>query len=122
MKAFDRALTTFGILFLLSVRADAHDPSMPHHEWFNKQEMNPTAQHRLGLAYKSCCSNGDVFKTRFRVSEDGSDQWQYLKDGEWKIIPPDIIKEGDTPDHTPVLFINRSTGEELCFFVPQGGL
>ena len=36
-----------------------------------------------------CCSNGDVLETRFRVSEDGSDQWQYLKDGEWKIIPPD---------------------------------
>ena len=44
MKAFDRVLTTFGILFLLSLRADAHDPSMPHHEWFNKQEMNPAAQ------------------------------------------------------------------------------
>jgi hypothetical protein len=122
MKAFDCVLTTFGILFLLSVRADAHDPSMPHHEWFNKQEMNPAVQRRLGLPYKSCCNNGDVFKTRFRVGEDRSDQWQYLKDGEWKIIPPDIIKEGDTPDHTPVLFINRSTGQELCFFVPQGGL
>ncbi len=122
MKAFDRVLTTFGILFLLSVRAVAHDASMPHHEWFNKQEMNPTAQHRLGLPYKSCCDNGDVFKTRFRVGEDRSDQWQYLKDGEWKAIPPDIIKEEDTPDHTPVLFINKSTGVELCFFVPQGGL
>jgi hypothetical protein len=122
MKAFDRVLTTFGILFLLSVRAGAHDPSMPHHEWFNKQEMNPAAQHRLGLPYKSCCSNGDVFKTRFRVGEDRSDQWQYLKDGKWKVIPPDIIKESDTPDHTPILFINRSTGQELCFFVPQGGL
>jgi len=122
MKAFDRVLTILGVLFLLSFRADAHDPSMPHHEWFNKQEMNPAAQLRLGLPYKSCCSNGDVFKTRFRVGEDRSDQWQYLKDGEWKIIPPDIIKESDTPDHTPVLFINRSTGQELCFFVPQGGL
>ena len=47
MKAFDRVLMTFGVLFLLSVRADAHDPSMPHHEWFNKQEMNPAVQRRL---------------------------------------------------------------------------
>ena len=122
MKAFGRVLTTIGILLLLSVRADAHDPSMPHHEWFNKQEMNPAVQRRLRLPYKSCCNNGDVFKTRFRVAEDRSDQWQYLKDGEWKIIPPDIIKESDTPDRTPVLFINKSTGQELCFFVPQGGL
>ena len=122
MKAFGRVLTTIGILLLLGVRADAHDPSMPHHEWFNKQEMNPAVQRRLHLPYKSCCNNGDVFKTRFRVAEDRSDQWQYLKDGEWKIIPPDIIKESDTPDRTPVLFINKSTGQELCFFVPQGGL
>ena len=70
MKAFDRVLTTFGILLLLCFRADAHDPSMPHHEWFNKQEMNSTVQHRLGLPYKSCCSNGDVFKTRF-AARDG---------------------------------------------------
>ncbi|MBR1122827.1 hypothetical protein JQ628_14965 [Bradyrhizobium lablabi] len=122
MKAFGRVLTTFGVLLLVGVRADAHDPSMQHHEWFNKQEMNPAAQRRLGLSYKSCCNNGDVFKTRFRVAEDRSDQWQYLKDGEWKIIPPDIIKESDTPDRTPVLFINKATGQELCFFVPQGGL
>jgi hypothetical protein len=33
-----------------------------------------------------------------------------------------IIKEGDTPDHTPVLFINKYTGMELCFFVPHGGI
>jgi len=39
-----------------------------------------------------------------------------------EIIPPDIIKEGDTPDHTPVLFINRYTGMELCFFLPHGGI
>jgi hypothetical protein len=122
MKAFGRSLTTFGVLLLLGFRADAHDPSMPHHEWFNKQEMNPTVQRRLGLPYKSCCNNGDVFKTRFRVGADRSDQWQYLKDGEWKTIPPDVIKEEDTPDRTPVLFINKTTGVELCFFVPQGGL
>jgi hypothetical protein len=122
MKAFGPVLTTLGVLLLLAVRADAHDPSMPHHEWFNAQEMNPAAQRRLGVPYKSCCNNGDVFKTRFRVADDRSDQWQYLKDGEWKTIPPDIIKESDTPDRTPVLFINRATGQELCFFVPQGGL
>jgi hypothetical protein len=122
MKAFDRVVTMFGLLLLLSFRADAHDPSMAHHEWFNKQEMNPAAQLRLGLSYKSCCDNGDVFKTRFRVGDDRSDQWQYFKDGQWKLVPPDIIKEEDTPDHLPVLFINRHTGQELCFFVPKGGL
>src|SRR5882757_8556152 len=108
MKAFDRVLMC--TLLLVSFRADAHDPSMAHHEWYNKQEMSPAAQLRLGVPYKSCCDNGDVYKTRFRVGEDRSDQWQYLKDGQWRIVPPDIIKEEDTPDHLPALFINRSTG------------
>ena len=121
MKAFGRVLT-FGFLLLLSFRADAHDPSMPHHESFNKQEMNSAARERLGVPWKSCCNNGEYSRPGFRVGEDRSDQWQYLKDGEWKVIPPDIIKESDTPDRTPVLFINRATGVELCFFVPQGGL
>ena len=66
MTAFDRVLLIFGILLLLSFRADAHDPSMAHHEWFNAQEMNPAARQRLGVPWKSCCDNGDVFKTRFR--------------------------------------------------------
>ena len=121
MKVLARVLATFGIL-LVSFRIDAHDASMPHHEWFNAQEMNPAARQRLGVPWKSCCDNGDVFKTRFRVAEDRSDQWQYLKDGQWRTVPPDIIKEEDTPDHLPVLFINKHTGTELCFFVPKGGL
>jgi hypothetical protein len=100
----------------------AHDASMPHHEWFNKQEMNPAARERIGVPWKTCCDNGDVFKTRFRVAADRSDQWEYLKDGEWKIIPPDIVKNEDTPDREPVLFINKNNGMELCFFVPHGGI
>ena len=119
------ALVRFALLltFLcVPLAAQAHDSTMQHADWFNKQEMNPAARDRLGVPWKSCCDNGDVFKTRFRVAEDNSDQWQYLKDGQWKVIPPDIIKEGDTPDHVPVLFINRSNGMELCFFVPKGGI
>ena len=70
----------------------AHDAAMPHHEWFNKHEMNPAARERIGVPWKSCCDNGNVFKIRFRVAADRSDQWEYFKDGEWKVIPPDIIK------------------------------
>ena len=119
------ALVRFALLltFLcVPLAAQAHDSMMQHADWFNNQEMNPAARDRLGVPWKSCCDNGDVFKTRFRVADDNSDQWQYLKDGQWKVIPPDIIKEGDTPDHVPVLFINRSNGMELCFFVPKGGI
>ena len=49
MKAFGRVLTVFGILLLVCFRVDAHDASMPHHEWFNAQEMNPAARQRLGV-------------------------------------------------------------------------
>ena len=119
MKAFGRVLT-FGFLLLsfvptLTIRRCRTTDGLT-------SRRSPAARERLGVPWKSCCDNGDVFKTRFRVGEDRSDQWQYLKDGEWRIIPPDIIKEGDTPDHTPVLFINKNTGVELCFFVPLGGL
>jgi hypothetical protein len=55
MKAFNRVLTTFGILFSASVRVDAHDPSMPHHEWINKQEMNPAAQRPLAYEHFLKC-------------------------------------------------------------------
>ncbi|XSC43866.1 hypothetical protein ACF1BQ_039790 [Bradyrhizobium sp. RDT10] len=58
MKAFGRVLTMFGILLLVSFRADAHDPSMPHHEWFNRQEMNPAARQRLGVPWKSKPASG----------------------------------------------------------------
>ena len=95
---------------------------MPHHEWFNKQEMNPAAQQRLGVPWKSCCDNGDVFKTRFRVAEDRSDQWQYLKDGSGKRSRPTSSRKRIRRTILPVLFINKHTGVELCFFVPKGGL
>src|SRR5437588_10749849 len=122
MKAFDRVLSTFGILLLLSFRADAHDPSMAHHEWYNKQVMSPAAQLRLNVPFKSCCDNGDVFKTRFRVGAANEDQWEYLDGDNWKIIPPDIISNEPSLDNTPILFKNRIDGRELCFFKPQGGI
>lgn len=130
MKRFANAVLWLGIFLtgagltsiIVASRVHGHDASMPNHEWYNRQEMNPAARQRLGVPYKSCCDNGDVFKTRFRVADDKSDQWQYLKDGQWKVIPPDIIKEEDTPDRQPVLFINRHTGQELCFFTPRGGI
>jgi hypothetical protein len=39
-----------------------------------------------------------------------------------KIVPPDIIKQEETPENQPVLFINKHNGVELCFFVPKGGI
>jgi hypothetical protein len=120
-NALVRAALWFVVLSF-PVGAQAHDPSHPHADWYNRQTMNEAARTRLGVTYKSCCDAGDHYRTRFRVAGDNSDQWEYLKDGEWKIIPADIVKEDETPDDQPVLFINRHTGQELCFFVPKGGI
>jgi len=70
---------------------------------------------------QSCCDNGDVFRTRFRAVSREEDGWEYLKDGVWHLIPPDIIKDEPSLDNEPLLFINRSTGEELCFFKHREG-
>ena len=91
-------------------------------QWFQSQRINPEAQKRLNVPYKSCCDNGDVFKTRFRVGNNGGDQWEYLDGETWKVIPADIIHDEPSLDNTPVLFKHRATGQELCFFKPQGGI
>ena len=109
--------------FLLPDAGHAHDAGHPHADWYKSQTMNESARKRLGVTYKSCCDAGDHYRTRFRVGGDNSDQWLYLaKDGQWKVVPPDIIKQQDTPENQPVLFINQHTGVELCFFVPEGGI
>jgi hypothetical protein len=121
-KAVD-TLAWIGVALLVtSFSASAHDPSHAHASWFNNQTINEAARQRLNVPYKSCCDAGDHFKTRFRVAADNSDQWEYFKDGEWKVVPADIVKDEETPENQPVLFINKHTGVELCFFVPRGGI
>jgi hypothetical protein len=94
-------------------------------KWFDSQIMNETARKRLGVSYKSCCDNGDVYRTQFRVnSTTRDDEWWYLdkSSNEWKMIPADIIKEEPSIDAQPILFRNRHSGVELCFFLPPGGI
>src|SRR5688572_10751993 len=68
------ALTlAFTLTFLRSGKVWAHDHSDPHAAWYKSQQMNPEAQQRLGVPYKSCCDAGDVFPTRFRVGEKHQD-------------------------------------------------
>jgi hypothetical protein len=95
-------------------------------QWFESQTINPDAMVRMGIENPSCCDAGDVYRTRFRIVEDGSkygaERWQYLdKFGVWKTIPPDIIKDEPSIDAEPILFINKYSGQELCFFIGRGG-
>lgn len=106
--------------------ADAHDGHEPHAAWFRSQTMNPATTERLGVHYKSCCDGGDHFKTRFRLVEDGSkygtETYEYWKDGQWRPIPVDIVQHKPTPDGQPVLFIERHSGQELCFIIDREGI
>jgi hypothetical protein len=95
-------------------------------DWYKGQTMTQQAWERLGSpSWHSCCEHGDVFKTQFRVGPGahGEDEWWYLKDGAWKQVPPDTIHWGqNAPGGLPTLFIYQNTGEELCFYPPEGGL
>jgi len=96
-------------------------------EWYKTQEMTETTWRRLGSpSWNSCCEKGDVFRTQFRVLNDGTkygeDTWWYEKDGVWKQVPPDTIHWGQhTPDGRPTLFIYQNTGQELCFYPGRDG-
>lgn len=94
--------------------------------WFESQTMTEATRQRLGVQYKSCCDAGDVVKNlRWRVIEDGSkfgvERWQYLDNGSWKTIHPDIVQTTPSIDDEPILFKNKHDGRELCFFPPKGG-
>lgn len=113
-------------VFPFPVVVVAHDSTHKHADWFNNQEMTPASRERMQVPWKSCCDAGDHFQTRFRLVEDGSkygtETYEYLKDGVWKIIPADIVQRKPTPDGSPVLFINKYTGVELCFFIDREGI
>lgn len=95
--------------------------------WYKNQHMTPEAQQRMKKGWTSCCEHGDVFRTQFRVVDDGSkyghDAWFYLApNGNWKQIPEDVIHFGEhAPDGRPTLFIYSNTGEELCFYPGKDG-
>lgn len=89
--------------------------------WYEAQQINPEAQLRLGVSWKSCCNHSDVVKTRFRVDRTTSeDQWWYLDGNTWRLVPADIIHWNDpTPDGQPVLF--AYTGIPTCFYPGETG-
>lgn len=92
--------------------------------WYDDQYMTPAAIKRLNPSWDgSCCKNADVYRTRFRIKQDGSrygsDQWQYYKDGAWHDIPPDIVQHKPTPNRAPVLFISNEV--PLCFIIDKPG-
>jgi hypothetical protein len=109
----------------IAQRVEAQDARK---QWFESQTLNEATRQRLGVQYKSCCDGGDVYRTQFRVVDDGTkhgaETWfyQHKQTGEWRPIHPDIIKDEASIDEEPILFINKYDGKELCFFPPKGGI
>lgn len=95
-------------------------------QWYREQQINSYALPRLQVPFKSCCDNGDRFITRFRILNEGSrygaDTYEYWREGEWRVISPDIIQHKPTPDGQPVLFIHKGSGKELCFIIDKEGI
>ncbi len=100
----------------------------PNRAWYAEQRLTEAAKTRLGFV--SCCSDGDEFPTQFKVVEDGTKYGQnryfYYKDGQWLIVPEDIIKVGETPDGAPHIWLfpydNRADvpkGTPVCFVIPD---
>ena len=82
--SFTRYMSALALLVAVSPASSEWRPeyaqaSPERQQWFQSQQINPDAQKRLGVAFKSCCDHGDVFKTRFRVGNDGGDRWEYLR-------------------------------------------
>jgi hypothetical protein len=79
------------------------------------------------LGVWSCCDQGDVIRTKFRVNiKNGDDEWMYLaSDGTWKVVPPDVIlwdKVNDSMnDGQARLKEPDGTPKPICFIPPRSG-
>lgn len=96
-------------------------------DWYSSQRITDATKKRLSLPYSDCCGNGDVFKTRFRMIEDGSkygaETYEYEKNGKWLLIPPDVVQHKRTPDGQPRLFLRSGgSGEPVCFIIDEEGI
>jgi len=89
-------------------------------DWYKTRQLTKAAEERF--AFKSCCDNSDKVETQFKVDKaNGDDEWYWLKDGRWQLVPGDVIHwDEHAPDGEPVLFVYN--GRETCFFPPEGGL
>ena len=89
-------------------------------DWYRRAELTSAAQKRF--QFKSCCAHSDVVKTSFRVDKaTGGDAWYWMRDGEWKRIPDDIIHWGESsPNKEPTLFAIGNL--PTCFWPGEGGL
>jgi hypothetical protein len=111
--------TTFLGVSVISHALNRHALARDFGQYANA-ELTDAAKQRLH--WKKCCDLADVVKTRFRVNKsNGDDEWYWLREGQWKRIPPDIIHWGvSAPGRQPVLFVYSNV--ETCFFPGREGI
>jgi hypothetical protein len=102
--------------------------SAEQRKWF--KDLAPPGRN---LGVWSCCDQGDVVRTKFRVNiKNGDDEWMYLaSDGTWKVVPPDVIlwdKINDPMNDgqarlwvSPYLKEPDGTPKPICFIPPRSG-
>ena len=112
---------TFSLFVVSGAKAEWDGVKGQYSAWYEAQEINPEAQKRLGISWKSCCNHSDVVKTRFRVDRTTyDDEWWYLDGNTWRKVPSDIVHWNDpTPDGRPVLFVYQGT--PTCFYPGDTG-
>ena len=97
-------------------------------DWYANAQLTEPAQKRMAFVY--CCKSSEVVHTKFKVNRrDGTDEWFYLKDGNYERIPPDIIHWGESaPGGQPTLFTLETplfglpAGTPTCFWPGDGGI
>jgi hypothetical protein len=121
MKRHCACLAVAILLLVTTAHAEWNGIKGPNSTWYEAQQINPEAQIRLGVSWKSCCNHSDVVKTHFRVDRaTAEDQWWWLDVNTWRLVPPDIIHWNDpTPDGQPILFAYMGT--PTCFYPGDTG-
>ena len=108
-------------LFLITWKPEYAQNPPEVQDWYKSRILTPETKARLGVPWNSCCDHSDVVRTQFRANKsDGKDEWWYVDptDHQWKLMPDDIIQEGDpSPDNQPTLFMVGSI--PTCFFSPN---
>ena len=98
-------------------------------QWYQEQQVTARSRPLFHcvpdlMSVCSCCNGAEVVKTKFRVTPNRDDGWQWLdpKDNEWKDVPEEVIHWGEpTPDGQAVLFeYPIGSSKVRCFFPPNG--
>jgi len=115
-KRFSAFALLLAFLGCLPLAAQAHDSTDANADWF-KTGNEPCCTRPL-VFRGNLVGYGDVFKTR-SASQTTIGPVAVSQRRQWKVIPPVIIKEGDTPITFQCCLLQEQR-MELCFLYEGG--